>query len=120
MFREQPLALLNIATNNTTQIHHTLDKLRNEMKENNCQLNNIIKDIDDLKLSLETYQDINDDKIKTIETSIEKIKKNYKHEIEQLHTQKKNDEAKDKLRKLEDRLWRDNLRLDGIAEYENE
>ena len=115
MFREQQQALLNIATNNTTQIHHTLDKLRNEMKENNCRLNNIIKDTEDLKLSLETYQDINDDKIKTIE----KIKKNYKHEIEQLHTQK-NDEAKDKLRELEDRLWRDNLRLDGIAEYENE
>ena len=28
--------------------------------------------------------------------------------------------AKDKLREFEDHSWRDNLRLDGIAEYENE
>ena len=28
--------------------------------------------------------------------------------------------TKDKLRELEDHSWRDNLRLDGIPEYENE
>ena len=36
------------------------------------RLNTIVKDTEDLKLSLETYPDINDDKIKDIETFIKK------------------------------------------------
>lgn len=69
------------------------------MKDNNCRLNNIVKDTEDFKLSLATYQDITDDKIKNIEISIEKMKENYKQK-KSSYTQKI-DEAKDKQAKLQ-------------------
>ena len=39
----------------------SLNKLTMEIKENNDRLNNIIKETDDLKLNVETYQNISDD-----------------------------------------------------------
>lgn len=69
------------------------------MKDNNCRLNNIVKDTEDFNLSLATYQDITDDKIKNIETSIEKMKENYKQK-KSSYT-KKIAEAKDKQAKLQ-------------------
>ena len=54
MFKEQQNALVNIVSQNTT-------KLTMEIKDNNDQLNNIMKETDDLKLSIEAYQNITDD-----------------------------------------------------------
>ena len=54
MFKEQQNALVNIVSENTT-------KLTMEIKDNNDQLNNIMKETDDLKLSIEAYQNITDD-----------------------------------------------------------
>ena len=44
-----------------------------------------MKDTEDLKLSLETYQDINDNQIKDLETSIKNMKENHKQEMKQLN-----------------------------------
>ena len=55
--------------------HHSktpLDKFTIEIKDNNL-LNSIMKETDDLKLSIETYQNITDDKLKDAENSIDKI-----------------------------------------------
>ena len=54
MFKEQQNALVTIVSQNTT-------KLTMEIKDNNDQLNNIMKETDDLKLSIEAYQNITDD-----------------------------------------------------------
>ena len=89
-----------------------------EIKDNNDRLNSIVKDTEDLKLSVQTYQDVFDDKIKEIEDSIEKIKEKHKNEIIQL--EKENEDSKDKLRMLEDRSSRVNLHFDGIEEWEDE
>ena len=89
-----------------------------EIKDNNDRLNNIMKETDDLKLSIETYQNITDDKLKDTENSIDKIKETFKREIEKL--KKDNDDNNNKLRILEDRSRRDNLRFDGIEEWEEE
>ena len=70
----------------------------------------------DLKLSIETYQNITDDKLKDTENSIDKIKETFKREIEKL--KKDNDDNNNKLRILEDRSRRDNLSFDGIEEWE--
>ena len=43
-----------------------------------------MKEIDDLKLSIETYQNIADDNLKDTENSIDKIKETFKREIEKL------------------------------------
>ena len=118
MFQEQQEASLNIISSNTAPLRQSIHKLTIEIKDNNDRLNNIVKDTEDLKLSVQTYQDVFDDKIKEIEDSIEKIKEKHKNEIIQL--EEENENSKDKLRMLEDRSRRDNLRFDGIEEWEDE
>ena len=76
MFQEQQEALLNIVSSNTTPLRQSIDKLTIEIKDNNDRLNSIVKDTDDLKLSVQTYQNAFDDKIKELENSIKKIKEN--------------------------------------------
>ena len=64
MFKEQQNALVNNVSQNTTPLQTSLDKLTMELKYNNDRLNNIMKENDDLKLNIETYQNITDDKPK--------------------------------------------------------
>ena len=118
MFKEQQNALVNIVSQNTASLQTSLDKLTVEIKDNNDRLNNIMKETDDLKLSIETYQNITDDKLKDTENSIDKIKETFKREIEKL--KKDNDDTNNKLRILEDCSRRDNLRFDGIEEWKEE
>ena len=87
-----------------------------ENSDNNDRLNSIMKDTDNLKLSIETYQNITDDKLKDTENSIDKIKETFKREIEKL--KKDNNDVNNKLAILEDHSGRDNLRFDGIEEWE--
>ena len=54
------------------------DKSTMETKDNNDRLNNIMKETDDLKLSIETYQNITDDKLKDTENSTDKVKEREK------------------------------------------
>ena len=121
MFKEQQNALVNIVSQNTTPPQTTLDKLTMEIKNNNGRLNNIMKEIDDLKRlieSIETCQNIKDEELKDTGNLIDKIKETFKSEIEKL--KKDNDDTNNKLRILEDRSRRDNLRFDGIEEWEEE
>ena len=80
MFKEQQNALENIASQNTAPLQTSLDKLTMGMKDNNDRLNNIKKETDDLQLSIETYQNITDDKLKDTENSLDKIKKKHLRE----------------------------------------
>ena len=66
-FKEQQNALVNIVSQYTTQLHISLDKLTIEIKDNNDRLNKIIKETDDLMLSIENYQNITNDKFKNKE-----------------------------------------------------
>ena len=118
IFKEQQNALVNIVSQNTTPLQTSLDKLTMENKDSNDRLNNIMEESDDLKLSMETYQNIIDDKLKDAENSIHKIKETFKREIEKL--QKDNDDTNNKARILEDCSRQDNLRFDGIEEWEEE
>ena len=89
-----------------------------EIKDNNDRLNNIMKEADDLKLSIETYQNITDNKLKDIESSIDKIKETFRREIEKL--KKDNDGTNNKIRILEDRSSGDNLHFNSISEWEGQ
>ena len=80
MFKEQQNALENIASQNTAPLQTSLDKLTMGIKDNNDRLNNIKKETDDLQLSIETYQNITDDKLKDTENSLDKIKKKHLRE----------------------------------------
>ena len=118
MFKEQQNSPVNIASQNTTPLQTSLGKLTMEFKDNNNQLNNKMKETNDLKLSIDTYQNIIDDKFKDTENSIDKIKETFKREIEKL--KKDNDDTNNKLRILEDRSIRNNVRFDSIEESEEE
>ena len=118
MFKEQQKALLNIVSTNTTPLQKSLDRLSIQIQGNSNRLENIIKETDDLKLSLEVTQEMQDVKIKSVEKLVKEAEKKYKQEIESLIIKSK--EQNDKLRVLEDRSRRDNLRFDGIPEYKNE
>ena len=48
IFKEQQNALVNIASQDTTPVQTSLDKLTMEIKDNNHRLNNIMKETDDL------------------------------------------------------------------------
>ena len=63
-----------------------------------------MKEIGDLKVSIETYQNITDDKRKDTENSIDKIKETCKREIENLTD---DDDTINKLRILKDRSRRE-------------
>ena len=84
MFQEQQNALVNTVSQNTTPFQTSLDKLTMEIKDNNDRLNNIMNETDDLKLRIETYQNMTDDDIKDTKNSIDKIKETFKREIEKL------------------------------------
>ena len=125
MFIEQQNVPVNIVSESTTLLQRSLDKLTMEIKDNKDRYNNVTKETDDLNtdsfyavLSIETYQNITDYKLKDTENSIDKIKKAFKREIEKL--EKDNDDNSNKLRILEDSWRRDNLRFDGIEECEEE
>ena len=77
MSEEEKQVLSSIVSSNTTLIQQSFDKLTVDIKNNNNHLNNI-KETDGLKLSIETYQNRNDDKIKNAEKSIDKMKEAYK------------------------------------------
>ena len=53
MFKEQKNALVNIVSQNTTPLQTSLDKLTMEIKDSNDRLNNIMKETDDLKLTID-------------------------------------------------------------------
>ena len=62
MFKEQQNGLVsntNAPTPKPTPLQKSLDKMTKEIKDNNDRLNNTMKETHDLKLSVETYQNIN-------------------------------------------------------------
>ena len=67
MFEEKQNSLVNTVSQNTTPLLRSLDKLRTEIKDKNDRLNNLIKETDNLKLSIESYQNTADDKVKDTE-----------------------------------------------------
>ena len=112
MFKEQQNALANIVSQNTTPLQTSLDKLAMKIKDSNDRLNNIMKETNDLKLSIETYQNVTDDKLQNRANLIDKIKETFKRETEKL--KKGSNDNNNELRILEERSRRDNLRFDGI------
>ena len=60
MLEEQQNALVNIVYQNTTPLQTSVDKLKIEIKDKRDQLNNTMKKKDDLKVSIETYENITD------------------------------------------------------------
>ena len=110
--------LLTIVSNSTKLIHQRLEKLEADITDINEKLKENVKDIDELKQSLQMYEDTNDKKLVEIDNSIKQQKIEHIAQVKDI--QQVHNELKEKLRTLEDRSRRDNFRIDGIPEYEEE
>ena len=101
----------SIIDNKLSSINQRLDKLAFDINNNLTLINEIRSKSDDLTLSLETSQSI-----------WEKENKKLKEELKNLRNDlnEKDDYLKNKLRILEDRSRRNNIRVEGIPVSENE
>ena len=91
----------------------------------NQRIDNLSKDINDLKESLEFSQNEYDDKFKNMGDKIQKLEEKINLMKEELHVIQTTKpswaiETDAKLIDLEDRSRRNNLRFEGIKEHENE
>ena len=118
MFREQEEKLLDIVRNGISDTSTRLDRLTQEISYDNIKLNALSKEADNLKLSLETSREITDNKFKEINHKLKNDKQQHGDEIDELWQE--NEYLRERLRDMEDRSRRDNLRIDGLKEVENE
>ena len=92
----QSLSNLTIESiKNTMPFQTHLAKLTMEIEDNNDRLNNKIKGTAQIKLSVQPYKNIMDDKIKHTENSTDKIKETLGREIQK--TKKSNNDTKSQL-----------------------
>ena len=118
MFKAQEETIRKIVSSCNSDTIMRLDRLSEEIQDNNERLEKLNKETVDLKISLETSQEIFEKKFQKVNDNLSKQKQKHKEDINELW--KDNDQLCEGLRDLEDRSRRDNLRIDGIAELENE
>ena len=118
MFKAQEETIRKIVSSCNSDTIMRLDRLSEEIQDNNERLEKLNKETVDLKVSLETSQEIFEKKFQKVNDNLSKQKQKHKEDINKLW--KDNDQLCERLRDLEDRSRRDNLRIDGIAEVENE
>ena len=118
MFKAQEETIRKIVSSCNSDTIMRLDRLSEEIQDNNERLEKLNKETVDLKISLETSQEIFEKKFQKVNDNLSKQKQKHKEDINELW--KDNDQLCERLRDLEDRSRRDNLRIDGIAEVENE
>ena len=75
---------MNIVRNGISNTKARLDWLSQEISDNNIKLNALRKETDDLKLSLETSQEISNNKVKEINNKIKNHKQQHVNEIDEL------------------------------------
>ena len=118
MLKAQEETIRKIVSSCNSDTIMRLDRLSEEIQDNNERLEKLNKETVDLKISLETSQEIFEKKFQKVNDNLSKQKQKHKEDINELW--KDNDQLCERLRDLEDRSRRDNLRIDGIAELENE
>ena len=118
MFKAQEETIRKIVSSCNSDTIMRLDQLSEEIQDNNERLEKLNKETVDLKISLETSQEIFEKKFQKVNDNLSKQKQKHKEDINELW--KDNDQLCERLRDLEDRSRRDNLRIDGRAEVENE
>ena len=75
---------MNIVRNGISNTKARLDWLSQEISDNNIKLNALRKETDDLKLSLETSQEISNNKVKEINSKLKNHKQQHVNEIDEL------------------------------------
>ena len=93
------------------------DIIKTNMEAVNGRLNKISEEVDEITKNLELTQNKFDKKLAIVKNNIKKVKSDMKEITEDLLD---SDKLSSKLIKLEDRSRRNNLRIDGIAEDQND
>ena len=75
---------MNIVRNGISNTKARLDWLSQEISDSNIKLNALRKETDDLKLSLETLQEISNNKVKEINNKLKNHKQQHVNEIDEL------------------------------------
>ena len=90
---------MNIVRNGISETNAHLVWLTQEISDNNIKLNDLSKETDDLKLSIETSQEITDEKFKEINKKLKNDKQQHVNEIDELWQE--NEYLHEKLRDID-------------------
>nr|XP_047124201.1 uncharacterized protein LOC124806936 [Hydra vulgaris] len=117
MLKHQEITFVNIVSSNIKIINDRLDKVERNILENSNKIAFIMKEVDEIKISLNFHEDLFNKKIKTAIDTITKVNLS---NIKSNNNSDKLSKINNKLRKIEDRSRRNNLRIDGVPENDNE
>ena len=95
-----------------------IDKLSADIMKNNERLAELTNDVNDVKESIDASQEMLEKRMDILEEKIKKEKQKCQDNL--IFMSNENKELREKLRNLEDRSRRDNLRFSGIEEYQQE
>lgn len=98
---------LSIISANQKIMNDRMDKISLEITDLRNHMNEFMREKEDIKKSVETHQDIVDKKLNDIKSHVQYNEENTRTIF-------------NKLRTLEDRTRRNNIRIDGLKENENE
>ena len=118
MFLKQEQKVLGIVQCGPADGNSRIDRLTQEIKENNTRLDVLRKETDELKLNLEVSQEMMERKFEKAEGKVKSYKLQHDKDINELWQQ--NEYLREKMRDVEDRSRRDKLRIDGLKEIDNE
>ena len=93
------------------------DIIKTNIEAVNVRLNKVSEEVDEIKKSLKFTQSKFGEELAIVKSNIKKVKSDMKEITEDLLD---SDKVSSKLIELEDRSRRNNLRIDGIAEDQNE
>ena len=107
MMIEQEQRFRNVMKEELQTFYERISKMEQNIIENKNDIKNLEKEVNDVKASLAFNEDVFESKIGKLHERIDQIIQE-KEEIE------------DKIRDQEDRGRRNNLRVDGLKEYDGE
>ena len=118
LFEEQEVKLAETIKPAADVTNKRIDKLLADIMKNNERLAELTNDVNDVKESIDASQEMLEKRMDILEEKIKKEKQKCQDNLKLMSNENK--ELREKLRNLEDRSRRDNLRFSGIEEYQQE
>ncbi|XP_047124244.2 uncharacterized protein LOC105843724 [Hydra vulgaris] len=115
--KQQENNFINIVSANTKILNEILDKVEKNILENAKKISTLATEVEEIKFSLNFHEELIENKIKTALDIFIKNKPTH-NEIQNNNIELK--KINSKLREIEDRSRRSNLRVKGVKEDDNE
>ena len=117
LFEEQEAKLAETIKSAADVTNKRIDKLSADITKNNERLAEL-NDVNDVKERIDASQEMLEKRMDILEEKIKKEKQKCQDNLKLMSNENK--ELREKIRNLEDRSRRDNLRFSGIEEYQQE